>query len=214
MDRLKAIKERQEKATPGNWFWKVNTESKSVILWSDVPIRPFIMKFERWGMHSAAPSFRDFDQDIMYRSDEFLASRGDPKHNLDIDHPDAQFIAHSRADIDWLVAEVEKLQVQAAVMREALNALKKSWANQVIIEVCKVCTLSGKCKDPKFCIFDKALSTDAGKELPGMIRMYEQESRLIPQVCKYHIDKTCGYGEIEPHDLCPKTCPKYNPESK
>ena len=38
-----------------------------------------------------------------------------------IGHPDAEFIAHARSDIPWLLAEVRRLQGQIAEFREAVD---------------------------------------------------------------------------------------------
>ncbi|MCI2421477.1 hypothetical protein MOQ72_28990 [Saccharopolyspora sp. K220] len=58
-------------------------------------------------VYQVAPQATSRDDERVYRAD----IKG-------IRHPDAEFIAHSRADIDWLVAEVERLRAEVSAVRE------------------------------------------------------------------------------------------------
>lgn len=37
----------------------------------------------------------------------------------------------------------------------------------------------------------------------------EEQCNKIPDICQYNLQNTCGFGEIEPYDMCPAICPKY-----
>ncbi len=42
---------------------------------------------------------------------------------------------------------------------------------------------------------------------------YIREAEKIPDNCIYLRNSTCGFGEIEPYDMCPKICPRYKGDS-
>jgi hypothetical protein len=68
------------------------------------------MTFWRWGMQGAMPVFRDERQ--VLRKPIFVTPpehRHHPWMISAIDHPDARFIEYSREDVDWLLAEVDRL---------------------------------------------------------------------------------------------------------
>src|SRR5690606_9892858 len=98
--------------------------------------RHYVMGFRRWGMQSAQPEFahnrhevtgadglRRLSCDRILPAAEMVryevapnaTRRADQRvYRADINgirNPDATFIEHSRADIDWLIAEVERLKV-------------------------------------------------------------------------------------------------------
>jgi hypothetical protein len=108
--RLAAIKERADQATPGPWRWRGYTSSQAVYLQAvNVFLRPLVMGFRRWGMQSAQPEFND--DGIMQRP-RYTVPLGQEHNDYligGIDHPDARFIEHSRADVDFLLSEVERL---------------------------------------------------------------------------------------------------------
>lgn len=58
-------------------------------------------------IYEVAPTAETRDDPRVYRADV-----------IGIRHPDAEFIAHSRADVDWLVAEVERLRTAVAAVRK------------------------------------------------------------------------------------------------
>lgn len=119
--KLAAIRARASAATGGPWYWKGWTTSHSVYLCSGISMRPVVLDFGRWGMNSARPIFRDAKRDVLIKP-PFIGRRGhdDDKEIVGIDHPDAAFIAHSRADVDALLAAVDRLAASEATLRVAL----------------------------------------------------------------------------------------------
>lgn len=110
---LKEIRERAEKATPGRWYWHGYKRNKSMYLLSTSNGHQVVMDFDRWGMHGAIPRFRV--DGIMHRAEKFIIPRQDHKPDgefYELDHPDADFIAHARTDIPKLLDEVERLRKQ------------------------------------------------------------------------------------------------------
>jgi hypothetical protein len=71
-----------------------------------------VMSFCRSGMSSATAMFNI--NGLLHKATEIMKPRQGQEHNAsfmsDVDHPDAQFIAHSRADVPALLAEVERLR--------------------------------------------------------------------------------------------------------
>ncbi|SDX52653.1 hypothetical protein SAMN05216215_10128 [Saccharopolyspora shandongensis] len=143
-DRLDEIKARAAAATPGPWGWFGNTDVRHIYLSTKYWGRQIVMDFARWGMQSARPRFADgrtfshspqswhdfgssglmadADQIARFEVAPNAHSRKDPAvYRADISgirNPDATFIEHSRADIDWLVAEVERLRAAIAAVRK------------------------------------------------------------------------------------------------
>ena len=119
-DRFEEIKARADAATPGPWAWFGNTDVRDMRLSTVHSGRLTIMDFVRWGMSFAAPRFAV--DGILHRADEFpiyavcrtATSRKDQRvYRADIAgirNPDAAFIANSRADVEWLIGEVERLR--------------------------------------------------------------------------------------------------------
>lgn len=133
IDLLPEIKERAAAATPGPWKWFGNTDVRDVYLATARWGRLYVMGFRRWGMNGAQPMFahgRKFDPDnrdesiggvmqpasalARYEVAPSATNRSDPEvYRADLNGlktPDAEFIAHSRADVEWLVSEVERLR--------------------------------------------------------------------------------------------------------
>lgn len=118
---IEAIRARADAATPGPWHWYGNTATKFLSLntWKSGLGRCNVMDFARWGMHGARPRFAV--DDYMHDADEFAQwevchdakTPGDPRlyrHDVDgIRHPDAEFIAHSRADVPALLASLDRV---------------------------------------------------------------------------------------------------------
>lgn len=115
---LDAIKARRDAATPGPWYWGGNLSAKAIDLRARVSNTPIVMAFHRWGTSGAEPCFwkRTPEKDPAFHG-EYQRARDiaiRERHYRDdvaaLDNADAEFIAHSRADIDSLIAEVERLQ--------------------------------------------------------------------------------------------------------
>jgi len=106
MDRLSEIKERVQKATKGPWRWNLNDKSKHIYLEACISGFEYVMDFVRWGMCDAIPRFKSGD--TMTRACEFGKVVPGHGHHANwfktIDHPDADFIAHAREDVPWLVS--------------------------------------------------------------------------------------------------------------
>ena len=123
---LEPIRRRAEKATEGPWEWFGNTDVQEIHLATTYGGRIFIMRFERWGFQNAAPFFRDHKRGIMQHAKDLVSFEVNPnivghekaksepsvyrKDIKTVNHPDAQFIAHSRQDIPALIQEVERLR--------------------------------------------------------------------------------------------------------
>lgn len=142
-DRLDEIKARASAATPGPWRWEGNTDFRRMSLATGLWGRWVVMGFDRWGMHGAQPTFADgrkvtpnehgditwesFATDGRLTKAEHLprfevcpsaTSRKDDRvyraDLIGIRNPDAEFIANSRADVEWLLAEVDRLRAKVA----------------------------------------------------------------------------------------------------
>jgi hypothetical protein len=130
--QLEEIRERMNRATPGPWGWFGNTAVNHVYLATQRWGRHMVMTFERWGMQGAQPGFyRRADQGQVRQSlvtdSKFqkasdvpvyeVAPQATSKHDpavyrediVGLRNADAAFIAHSRADVEWLIGEVDRL---------------------------------------------------------------------------------------------------------
>lgn len=119
-DRLEAIKARRDAATPGPWYWGGNiTFPGGIDLRARVSNTPIVMNFRRSG-NGGEPCFwkRDPRKDPAlhgeYQRARDIAVREVPYRGdvVRLDNADAEFIAHARADINWLVDEAEALRRQ------------------------------------------------------------------------------------------------------
>lgn len=120
--KLTEIKKRLSKTTPGPWKWIVNKNGNQVLLCTTHSGEYYVMDFERWGFHGAQPVFQKYKKYEgpvhereslgMVKMTELLRAREShhPTFNLDIDHPDAQFIANAPADIKYLLDTIEEQQ--------------------------------------------------------------------------------------------------------
>lgn len=131
--RLEVIRDRMNRATPGPWGWFGNTSVHHVYLATQRWGRHIVMQFQRWGMQGAQPTFferpapGDVRKSIAAAATHRTAAdvaiyevapRATSKHDPDVyredivglRNADAQFIAHSREDVEWLVGEVDRLQ--------------------------------------------------------------------------------------------------------
>lgn len=130
--QLEVIRDRMNRATPGPWAWFGNTSVQHVYLATQRWGRHMVMTFQRWGMQNAQPAF--FDRPTPTGVRESIAADATHQaaaevpifevapHARDAKDPavyredivglrnaDATFIAHSRADVEWLVGEVDRL---------------------------------------------------------------------------------------------------------
>lgn len=132
-DILDAIRKRANAATPGPWSWYGNTKYQNVHLATQRWGRHMVMGFRRWGMQGAQPEFWNRPDPGAVKEGAF---GGDAHHTtaaesaiyevapdarsaedrrvyrhdvVGIRNADASFIAHSREDIDTLLAEVDRL---------------------------------------------------------------------------------------------------------
>lgn len=135
MADIEAIKARAVAASPGPWHWSGNVDYPAHVALSRWPRRDekdacgltHVMTFRRWGMQGAGPLFTV--NGWMKRADEFpifevaltALGRLDPRvYRADIvgiRHPDAEFIAHARQDVDDLLAEVDRLRSELEAVR-------------------------------------------------------------------------------------------------
>lgn len=134
-EQLAQIVARRDAATPGPWRWTGNTDVRQMELSTVKFGRMVVMNFTRWGMSGAQPQFgigRSWKPDptsaydftshgLMTKASELpvfevsptATDRSDPRvyrsDLVGIRHPDAEFIAASRQDVDDLLAEVARL---------------------------------------------------------------------------------------------------------
>lgn len=132
-DKIQAIEARASAATKGPWQWYGNTKFGDCHLATKTGGRVFVMGFSRWKMTSAQPEFQlrfDNGDGIMCKlSDLTDPGLGLPQgmgpvfeapHRQDfvgIAHPDAEFIAHSRQDVDDLLEDNRRLREQNTSLR-------------------------------------------------------------------------------------------------
>jgi len=133
-ERLAEIKAREQAATPGEWYWNVNTSCHTVVLETYSNYRTIVMDCVRWGMGGAAPRFRDMAIDLMHRCETLLKAHHNREHHFswcaNIDHPDAAFIAHARADVPALLAEVERLRAENARLTAEIDSMASTLYHQ------------------------------------------------------------------------------------
>jgi hypothetical protein len=100
--RVAEIVDRHAARTQGPYQWEMSTKGHEVSLESR---RNVVIDFVRWGMTGAAPCF--LVDGVLVKADTLAVQR--QKHHigfdLDIDHPDAQGIAHSWQDVDDLLKD-------------------------------------------------------------------------------------------------------------
>lgn len=140
-DHLAAIRERARKATPGPWGWFGNTKEKwftlSTVRWG----RLTVMQFERYGMQGSQPVFFDRPECVQPQDAAFSSScvsasdaavyavcpdatdsqdRRVYRHDIvGLRNADATFIAYSRSDVDFLLAEVDRLRSELDKLKVA-----------------------------------------------------------------------------------------------
>lgn len=122
--RLEEIRAREQAATKGPWAWCGNTEARWLALeTSDRMLK--VMDFARYGMNGAQPLFAV--NGVMEKASTLVeyevhrqawVEKWRPPYRHDIDGikaPDAQFIAHARADVTWLVAELTEARTKLEI---------------------------------------------------------------------------------------------------
>lgn len=121
-DPLDEIRKRHAAMTLGPYRWSMIVHGNGVAnahLYSGVSGHPIVMDCVRSGMNCAAPRFNR--NGIMERCDRFRLSRNEgaryAMYDMDIEHPDAQGLAHSWEDIDYLLRRVEELEAELRRVR-------------------------------------------------------------------------------------------------
>lgn len=125
-DRMAAIRAREAAATPGPWIWRTG-EKFTTRLMSAKNMGQYVMTFIRRGMQSADVRFNV--NGIMRSAHTISVPRREGDADWDdrtLDHPDAVFIAHARADIPYLLARNAALE---AALEEALEYVGR-WTHQ------------------------------------------------------------------------------------
>lgn len=120
---IEAIRRRADAASPAPWAWRGNVDGKHFRLAAKVRRgEATVMDFVRYGMQGAAPRFNV--SNLMDRADTLAVfavcpeakDRSDPRvyrgDILGFRHPDAEFIAHARQDIEDLLAYIAHLEAQ------------------------------------------------------------------------------------------------------
>lgn len=87
-EELQAIKERVEKATPGEWFYDSYTVCTDEILGDDGEL-----------IETVTLDYADRHGDVHFKEEA-----------------DAQFVAHARQDVPALISEVERLEKERAAL--------------------------------------------------------------------------------------------------
>jgi len=138
--RREEIRKRCDAATPGPWVWDVHSHNKIVYLRTDHSGYFYVMGFQRWGMGSAAPTFQVYEKyqgpvgergsKGMFRADKLTKSLPGKEHNVGyddyLDHPDAEFIAHSRQDVLALLDALEEMEENLQGLRPVEGGKKIS----------------------------------------------------------------------------------------
>ncbi|HEY9410301.1 MAG TPA: hypothetical protein VIP77_12030 [Jiangellaceae bacterium] len=127
MSALKEIRDRASAATPGPWTWRGNVDTRQIYLSYTKPGLGWtsVMDFVRWGMQSARPRFltenfwmQDADDLAVFEVCREAKRRNDPRvYRGDIvgfRHPDAEFIANARQDVDDLLARIDAVEAICA----------------------------------------------------------------------------------------------------
>ena len=132
---LDAIRERAAAATPAPWHWRGNYDTQRIrlITWSPRKMERTVMDFVRWGFKGAQPRFQHPMQAMDKASDMVrfevapdATSRADPRvyrgDIIAIAHPDADFIAHARQDVEDLLAYIAVLETRREATETAALA--------------------------------------------------------------------------------------------
>jgi hypothetical protein len=115
-ERVAEIVDRHAARVQGPYQWVMSTKRHEAWLESS---RSVVMSFVRWGMTGAVLCFLG-DRGLV-KAEAFAVQR-QKNHigfDLDIDHPDAQGIAHSWQDVDDLLKDRDALLSTIAALKEA-----------------------------------------------------------------------------------------------
>ncbi|HEY9251572.1 MAG TPA: hypothetical protein VIP06_02855 [Nocardioides sp.] len=127
MNALQEIQKRAAAATPGPWQWFGNWDFREVYLATRNYGRRYVLGFRRWGMQGAQPVFRSAPGDgatLQHASEvpvfevcRSATSRDDDRvyrgDLVGFRNADAEFIAHSRQDVDDLLAIIAAIRDRA-----------------------------------------------------------------------------------------------------
>ena len=118
MSREDEIREREQKATKGPWFWNINRRAKRAELVNSKT--DIVIDFVRWGMRGAIPRFNI--DGIMWAANHMAWNWPNRDHHSEwaqkIVTPDADFIAHAREDVPYLLDKVARLRRELEETRE------------------------------------------------------------------------------------------------
>lgn len=105
MSWLDEVEQRWAKGAKGPWMWDVNTATHTAHLTTTHSGRIYVLGFRRWGTQSAQPLFQDYKHGIVEPLSKWVIPRQSHHQDfdMDIDHPDAQKIAHAPTDIARLL---------------------------------------------------------------------------------------------------------------
>lgn len=121
-EQLQAIWNRAENASPGPWFWRGNLTNKDVRLSYHRPGHgeTMVMDFIRWGNQDGLPRFgiehvmRDADKLAIFEVCPECTDANDERvyrqNIVGFRHPDAEFIAASRQDVQDLLEHIAYLE--------------------------------------------------------------------------------------------------------
>ena len=132
---LDAIQARVDAATEGPWYWRGHQRGP-IYLTPHTMRLPVVMGFRRLGMQSAQP---EFVLDGLFKPASELAVREVPYRDdiIDIDHPDARFIARARTDIPALLAELRAARKVIEACRQHAES-GPEWHASHLVEVLAV----------------------------------------------------------------------------
>jgi len=120
-EQLEAIRQRARAATQGPWRWFGYQNSQQVEL--EAMGGRSVMSFARWGMQSAQPLFYKHDVSCSIAETAAPDSAPERKRITAMAHPDGNFIASARQDVDDLLEEVDRLRGELASRDESGAAL-------------------------------------------------------------------------------------------
>ena len=107
-----------KKATPGPWKWDVNKHCHGVRLES---YKWVVMDFVRWGMQGAQPCF--LQEGILDKASDLAIERKAHHAGFDMDimHPDAQFIAEAREGWPHAIERAIKAETKLTKIQRILR---------------------------------------------------------------------------------------------
>lgn len=206
-DALAALVTAARAATPGPWRWNLHFGSKVLELIGHRSV--YVMGFRRWGMHSAAPTFRSADtadgfHGIMKRADEYMVVDPARRHHADwhrlLVHPDAAYIsAANPAAVLALAARCEAAEAEV----DELRAERSQWR-----ETAERDTLAAESREADWRRGYSAASALAAEERARWLAADARAERLAAALASIAGDgcrgwRTCAYHGFAPGDQCP-----------